>query len=346
MPLILITVLLGVAACGSSGGGSTSSAKSEALNCAKAPAATGKPVTIRVGYGKAAEEPVWLMAAMPSVAPHEGKSYKLDMRGYDNADKKVVAAQAHEVDAVIIPSPNLIVGTAKKALNLVALFTVMQEAVPGSAQTTFVTKPDSGIKDAKDLKGKSVGLNDSRSTPAFVLRLMLKKAGLDINDVNTVTAPFPAQIEALNSGVVAAAVVVEPFTTLANSAPTPPRVLFTSHDATGYAFDQLIMAVDRNFAEHNLRAVCDFRDDYAASLTYYKAHMDEARTSIHQAGYVGPLPLPVYLKARDYGQPKGGKFDPSTLERLQKDLTSVGLLDKNQQVDVKDLYVPGFTAGT
>ncbi|MBR8640548.1 ABC transporter substrate-binding protein [Streptomyces tuirus] len=343
MPLVLLSVVFAATACGTGSG--SSAADNESLKCSKAPAASGAPVPIRIGYGKAAEEPVWLMSTMPSVAPHAGKSYTLKMRGYDDADKKAVAAQAHEVDAVIIPAPNFIVGTAKKALDLVALFTVTQEAKQGAGQITFVTKPGSGISSVKDLKGKNVGINDSRSAPAFVLRLALQKAGLDIGDVNTVTAPFPAQIESLNSGVIDAAVVVEPFTTLAASSPNPPKVLFTSHDATGYAFDQLIMAVDREFSARNLRAVCDFRDDYAKALAYYKQHRDEARQSILAGKYVGKLPFTVYRKAKDFGQPDGGRFDPSTIERLEKDLVSVGLLKQDQQADVKDLYAPGFTAG-
>ncbi|HLV44676.1 MAG TPA: ABC transporter substrate-binding protein [Aggregatilineales bacterium] len=341
MPLVLLSVLVGATACGNDAGSVSSD---EALDCSKAPTAAGDPATIRIAYGKAAEEPLWLMDAMPSLTPHQGKSYELEMRQYDDAEKKLVAYQASEVDAVVAPAPAQIVGTAKGALNLVTLFTVMQEAGEGSFGTTFVVKPDSGIDDVEDLTGKAVGIHDFRSTPDFLIRLALQKAGLQTSDVDFVTIPFPAQLEALNAGVIDAAVVVEPFAAMARNSENPPEVLFTSRDVTGYAYDQLLLSVDRDFAAENLRAVCDFRDDYAETLAWYKQNVEEAKQAIVDAGYVD-LPFDLYLQSQDYAQPDGGNFDPSSLELLMDDMISVGLLDEDQRVDVEELYAPGFTAG-
>ncbi|MFF5979468.1 ABC transporter substrate-binding protein [Streptomyces olindensis] len=343
IPAILLSMALGgTAACG--GDAVKASSNDKALDCSTAPAAKGKPVTIRIAHGKAAEEPVWLMATMPELTPHQGKSYDIAMRAYDNSETKLVAYQAGEVDAVVAPSPAVIVGTAKGALDLVALFTVMQEAGDKAFGTSFVVKRDSKIKSLADLKGTNIGILDFRSTPDFLARMALRKAGYKTADAKFVTLPFPAQVESLNSGVVDVAAVAEPFATIAKNSANPPRVLFTARDVTGYAYDQLVLSVDRKFAAKNLRAVCDFRDDYAKALDWYRKNTDKAKASVAKAGYV-KLPLNVYEQAQDYARPTRGNFDPSSLEPLMDDMSAVGLLEEKDRVDVDQLFVHGFTAG-
>jgi hypothetical protein len=48
------------------------------LAAATADAAVGQPVTLRIGYGMAAEEPLWVLVAKPDLAKNHGKAYALD----------------------------------------------------------------------------------------------------------------------------------------------------------------------------------------------------------------------------------------------------------------------------
>jgi ABC-type nitrate/sulfonate/bicarbonate transport system substrate-binding protein len=335
-------VVAPIAACGS---GSESGSRSESLSCTNAAAdSSGTPARIRVAYGVAAEEPLWLMDAMPELTPNQGKSYELDMRRYDNTETKMVAYQAGEVDAVSVPTVAQIVGTAKGALDLVTLFTEMQDAGEGAFGTTFVVRPDSDIRTLEDLEGRTIGLNDFGSSPDFLARMAMKKAGLDFDDAKYSTIPWPAQVEALNSGVLDVAVTVEPFFAMSQNAESPARTLFTSRDVTGYAFDQLVLSIDRDFAADHLEAVCDFRDDYAKALEWYEANMGEARTALVEAGYVG-VPLEIYQQTRDFARPVAGAFDASGLERMMDDMISVGFLDESDRIDPNEIAEPGFTAG-
>jgi len=314
------------------------------LDCSTAPEASGDPVNIRIATGAAAEEPVWLMGEKPELTPQQGKSYSLELKSFDDSEKKLVGYQAGDVDAVVVPMPALIVGTARGALDLVPLFTVMQEAGEGAFGTSFVVKGDSDIKSVEDLKGATIGILDFRSTPDFVARMGLKQGGYSPEDATFVTLPFPAQLEALNSGVVDVAAVAEPFATMATSGPDPARIRFSSQDVVGHPYDQLVVSVDREFAQKNLRAVCDLRDDYAGVVEWYQGNKDEAKTIIAEAGYI-KYPLDIYLKAKDYARPEAGAFDPSEMAALMDDMESVGLLKKDERVDVDSLYVTGFTAG-
>src|SRR5260370_18805857 len=55
------------------------------------------PVTLRIGYGGAAEEPLWLLIAKPELGRNYGTVYTLDAIKFQGSDKR---AQAFEADAI------------------------------------------------------------------------------------------------------------------------------------------------------------------------------------------------------------------------------------------------------
>jgi hypothetical protein len=48
-----------------------------ALTAASVSAALAQPATLRLGYGTAADEPLWLVVAKPDLARNYGKAYTL-----------------------------------------------------------------------------------------------------------------------------------------------------------------------------------------------------------------------------------------------------------------------------
>src|SRR3954468_16632862 len=63
-----------------------------------APAGAAEPVTIRLGYGPAAEEQVWLLIAKPELGRNQGKLYKLDATRFSGSDKRAQAFEAGAID--------------------------------------------------------------------------------------------------------------------------------------------------------------------------------------------------------------------------------------------------------
>src|ERR1044072_6490102 len=57
-----------------------------------------EPVTIRLGYGPAAEEQVWLLIAKPELGKNQGKVYKLDASRFQCSDKRAQAFAAGAID--------------------------------------------------------------------------------------------------------------------------------------------------------------------------------------------------------------------------------------------------------
>ena len=62
------------------------------------PIRAAEPVTIRLGYGGAAEEQAWLLIAKPELGKNHGKSYKLDATRFQGSDKRAQAFEAGAID--------------------------------------------------------------------------------------------------------------------------------------------------------------------------------------------------------------------------------------------------------
>ena len=73
----------------------------------------------------------------------------------------------------------------------------------------------SEVKRIADLKGRPVALNTRGAAVEWMLDQVLRRDGLTIKDVQVKIMPFPDMVPALESGAVDAAILTEPFPTLA-----------------------------------------------------------------------------------------------------------------------------------
>ena len=73
----------------------------------------------------------------------------------------------------------------------------------------------SQVKRVGDLKGRPVALNTRGAAVEWMLDQVLRRDGLTIKDVQVKIMPFPDMVPALESGAVDAAILTEPFPTLA-----------------------------------------------------------------------------------------------------------------------------------
>lgn len=79
----------------------------------------------------------------------------------------------------------------------------------------IVAKADSGIKSAKDLAGKKIGIQASKSAAELLVRATLKDNDVDPNSVTYQPVTFPNIPAAIVSGTLDAGVEVEPYLTTA-----------------------------------------------------------------------------------------------------------------------------------
>lgn len=89
----------------------------------------------------------------------------------------------------------------------------------------LVKRADDPSKTGKDLEGKAIAVNALDNVQWMVARAWVKHSGGDPDKVTYVEIPLPAQLDALKTNRVAAAMVVDPFLTLGLAQPQSFAVL-------------------------------------------------------------------------------------------------------------------------
>lgn len=303
-----------------------------------------QPVKIRLGHGTAAEEPSWLLSVDDQLAAHKGSFYTIENKPFRGTAERLTAYQAGELDAVLISPQAQIRGTARQALDLYAIATIMREAEPGAFSTSFVAKQGAGITDVSGLKGKQIAIVDAGSQLDFLARVGVQKGGGNPErDAKYVVFPFPAQEQALRGGQIDVAGLPEPFFTLAMSKGGVVKV-FDGGDVTDFAYDLLTVSFDRKFVEANLAAVCAWAADYRKAMTFWKTNQAAARDKLIGTPFVA-LPPAVYKRTGDYGRPDEGKVDTDGMQKMLDLMIQFKILTERDRIDPKKLVRAGVSIG-
>src|SRR5580700_10499887 len=148
--------------------------------------ANAAPVNIRYATGggigpNEMETIIFLDHLKQNVLKNYGKAYTIDMtftRGTPEAASLLAAGHA---DVATLSGPAFATLIAKDAVpaGLTIISDNYQDGHPGNATNTFFVLKDSSITNVAGLRGKKVGINAFGSAVDLMLRVMLKKNGLD-----------------------------------------------------------------------------------------------------------------------------------------------------------------------
>jgi NitT/TauT family transport system substrate-binding protein len=233
------------------------------------------PVKIRYATGggigpNEMETIIFLDYMKQNVLKSYGKSYELEMtftRGTPEAATLLAAGQA---DLGTLAFSTFATAIAKNAVpgGLTIISDNYQDGHTGNATNTFFVLEDSPSKTIADLKGKKVGINAYGSAVDLVLRVVLKKNGMDPKkDVQIVEINFPNMAAAIREKRIDCGVLVIPF--LAVEAPKGDlRPLITGGDAFGPS-SVIFQVAATNFLNANKEAVRGFLADYVTGLNWY-----------------------------------------------------------------------------
>lgn len=338
---ITLLALAGCSAGGDAGETVSGSSTCADVDLSEAPA---ESTTIRMGHGAAAEEPFWLMTADGSTSQYDGVWYDMELSAFRGTAERLVAYQAGDLDAIVISPLVQITGTARGALDLYTIATIMREAEPDAFSTSAVVLDDGAISSLDDLGGATIAIIDEGTQPDFVARQGLRDAGLDpATDAEFVVLPFPSQEEALRTGRIDVAVLPEPFYTMALSG-GGVKSLFDAADITDFAYDLLTISFDKKFVEDNLGAVCAWAADYAASMDAYIADPQAGKLVLVGSDFVS-LPEDIYLRSTDYARPAGGVVDSEGTAQMMDAVIEFGVAEESDRIDVSTLIRDGVTLG-
>jgi NitT/TauT family transport system substrate-binding protein len=293
-----------------------------------AAAAAAQPTKIRLGTGGAAAENLWLMDTPGGVTPGRGKTYDFEFAYFRNASDRIKGYEAGQLDCLTSPASPILLA-ASKGIDFTVIASVSKESNKG-ALTEFHVRADSDIKTIADLKGKVIANSGLRSATELDLRAALMGAGLNPDrDVRMTVINFPQMADALASGKVDLAALVNPFLAVA-TAKGGTRLLFTSKDALPFDEDLITLFCNNKFLAQNGEAVRGFLSDLVATTKFYIANLKTARQHLLDAKktFVDPQ---IFLAMTDSYRDPECRLDIASWNKLQDAAIQVGF--QTQRVD-------------
>jgi ABC-type nitrate/sulfonate/bicarbonate transport system substrate-binding protein len=318
------------------------SARALAAACLMAMAAVGadaaraQPVTFRLGYGGAAEEPMWLIVAKPDLAKNYGKAYTLEATKFTSSDKRAQAFEAGAID-LSVGSANGVIFAAAEGVTATFIASISRESARGFS-TSYYVKESSPIRSVADLKGRTVGINGFSTAGHLWLKAALDKHGLADTDVRITPVPFAAMQEALDAGKIDLGQFPQPFAALAEKQMKVRKIFDAKY---GVPFDEeLTVVVGKDaFLKKNAVAVRALLEDLTAAMRFYLERPREARQLLIDARMVRVNPA-VYVTMQDYYRDPTLRVDVEALERMQAFQIKAGF--QNKRADVRSLVDLGY----
>ncbi len=308
------------------------------LAAGAAPACAAEPVTIRLGYGPAAEEQVWLLIAKPELGKNQGKLYRLDATRFTGSDKR---AQAFEAGAIDLSegSASGVIFAAAEGVQQKIIASITRES-SRAFSTSFYVPDDSPVKTVRDMKGKTVGINGFSTAGHLWLKAALEKDGLSDTDVTIAPIPFPAMQEALRAGKIDVGEFPQPFAALLEKQQKVRKIFDAKY---GVPFDEelIVIAGKDEFLKANAAAVRAFLEDVKAATKFYLENPKEARQILIDAKMVR-VSADVYLTMDDYYRDPTLRPDVEALVKMQEFQIKAGFQHKGADVRalVDTSYLP------
>jgi ABC-type nitrate/sulfonate/bicarbonate transport system substrate-binding protein len=290
--------------------------------------ARGEPVTFRLGYGGAAEEPMWLLIAKPDLAKNYRKAYTLDATRFTSSDKRAQAFEAGAID-LSVGGANGVIFAAAEGVTAKFIASISRESTRGFS-TGYYVKESSPIRSVRDLKGRIVGINGFSTSGHLWLKAALEKQGLGESDVTITPVPFSAMQEALAAGKIDIAMLPQPYAALAEKQMKVRKIFDAKY---GMPFDEeLTVLVGKDaFLKKNAESVRALLEDLSAAMQFYLADPRAARQALIAARMVRVDPE-VYMTMQDYYRDPTLRVDADALEQMQAFQIKAGFQTKRADV--------------
>lgn len=259
----------------------------------------GIVVTLAVALASASAEAATKVRVMyTAVAPYASVFIARDQGFFEKRglDVELILAANGSVIVAGVVSGNVEIGTPTPTVFLQAVDSGLDQvaiaatnAMPDASKSGVLARTDSGIKTAKDLVGKKVGVPGLNGLLDVIFRRWLTSQGVDTKRVSYVETSFPQMSDLLKAGQVDAVVAVDPFYS---------RIIGQN---TGYLVDDYtrdlpagtiasVYSTTSKWANANPDAVKAFQEALVEAVAFSKTNDAATRDSI--ARYT-KLPPPV-----------------------------------------------------
>ncbi len=296
--------------------------------------ASSAPVPVRYatggGIGSSEIETVIFSPYMPRAAlPHLGQDYDLDLTFTAGTPQAAALLAAGQADMATLSCSALAAGLLKDAFpgGITIVSDNYQDGHAGHASNGFYVLADSPIKAVADLRGKTVAVNAFGSAVDLILRVTLKRQGIDPKrDLQVVEIGLPNIGAALRQRRIDCGCLVLPFQAVEMQA-GGLRTLFSAADALGPSSVVFNVVANEFLSAHpdTVRAVLS---DYVGALNYLGAPANHAE-AVSVAAALTKLPQPALaymMTDQDYYRAPDGRLDAALVQKPIDALQELGLL--------------------
>jgi NitT/TauT family transport system substrate-binding protein len=304
-------------------------------------AAGGALAAWRARRALAADLPMVRVSIVPifAVAPHVAA----DKFGYFAAEGIAVATESIQGGTIGIPgliggsfdvlySNSVAVMTALERgidLRIIAEGTRIPKAPPDPA--TLLARKGAGIHAGKDLEGKVVGINARYDIQWLIAEAWIKLTGGDPAKVSYREVPLPSMLDAIKSGQVDAAVLVDPFLTVGLEDPNLELVDWAQSKVMG-GMPSSLWIVSGKFADAKPDIVRAYLRGFLKGAEWVNAHLGDQAYLQLVASYTR---TDEKLLARMVVGKQPLAIDPQDLERLAVLMKENNLLKTDVNVAAK-----------
>jgi sulfonate transport system substrate-binding protein len=306
------------------------------------------PVAVRYatggGIGSSEIETVIFNAAMPRAAlPRMGQDYSLDMTFTAGTPQAAALLAAGQADMATLSCSALAAGLLKGAFpsGLTIVGDNYQDGHAGFASNGFFVLDESPLKTVADLRGKIVAVNAFGSAVDLILRVVLKRQGIDPRrDLQVVEIGLPNIGTALRQKRIDCGCLVLPFQAVEAQA-GGVRTLFNAADALGPS-SVVFNVVSNDFLKAHPETVRAVLSDYVGALKYLTTPANHAEAVSVTAGLtkLAPSTLSYIMGEKDYYRAPDGRLDAGLIQKPIDALHELGLLPG--KVDVAKFVDMGY----
>jgi NitT/TauT family transport system substrate-binding protein len=151
-------------------------------------------------------------------------------------------------------------------------------AEPDKDFAAVIVAADSPIRSARDLAGRRIAVNTLKNVNDIVIKSHLESEGADISNLEFTEMPFNAMLPAVAQHRVEAALVIEPFATIALS--QGARVLFRPYVQTKANLAIGTYSATEEYIKKEPEVVKAFQEAAARTAGYITEHPDEYRAAL------------------------------------------------------------------
>lgn len=297
--------------------------------------ARAAPVSIRYatggGIGSSEIETVIFDQAMPRTAlPHLDRDYTLQMTFTAGTPQAAALLAAGQADMATLSCSAFAAAILKDVFpsGVTIVSDNYQDGSPDHACNGFYVLEGSPIRGAEDLRGKTVAINAFGSAVDLILRVYLKRNGLDPKkDLQVVEIGLPNIGTALRQRRVDCGCLVLPFQAVEAKA-GGLRALFSSADAIGPS-SVVFNVVSNEFLKAHPDAVRAFLADYVGGLQWLMQPSNRSQAVAVMAGLtkLSADVLGSYVMTeKDYYRAPDGKVEAARIQKPIDALLELGLL--------------------